>query len=198
MPALRVGLTGGIGSGKSEVARRLESYGARVIDADRLAREVVAPGTDGLAEIVKEFGSGVLGDDGSLDRERLGAIVFADDAARQRLNAIIHPRVAARAADLQDAAPYDAVVVYDVPLLVENDLAGDYDIVVVVDAPVERQLDRLTRLRGMSENDAQARVCAQADRGRRRAAADVVIDNTTSLEDLDDRVRRLWEQLMSR
>lgn len=198
MTSLRVGLTGGIGSGKSEVTRRLASYGAVVVDADQLAREVVAPGTEGLTEVVAAFGSAVLRDDGSLDRERLGEIVFADPDRRERLNAIVHPRVAQRAGELQDAAGDDAIVVYDVPLLVENDLAGGYDVVVVVDAPVEAQRDRLVRLRGMPGQQAQARIDAQASREQRRAAADVVIDNACGIDDLDAQVRKLWDDLCAR
>src|SRR5690606_25937571 len=132
--ALKVGLTGGIGSGKSEVSKRLAEHGAIVIDADRIAREVVEPGTEGLARVVAEFGPEVLREDGSLDRERLGAIVFADRDRLAALNAIVHPLVGARVAELQDAAPDDAIVVYDVPLLAENNLAPMYDVVVVVDA----------------------------------------------------------------
>lgn len=193
-----MGLTGGIGSGKSEVARRLASYGAVVVDADRLAREVVEPGTPGLAEVVEAFGPEVLREDGSLDRERLGEIVFADQGKRARLNAIVHPRVGARAAELQESAPADAIVVYDVPLLVENDLAAAYDVVVVVDAPLDTQAERLTRLRGMPEEQARARIAAQASRERRLAAADVVIDNSGTIERLEAQVRELWEELSAR
>jgi dephospho-CoA kinase len=195
---LEVGLTGGIGSGKSEVSRLLASYGAVVIDADKLAREVVEPGTAGLARVVKEFGEGVLRPDGSLDRERLASLVFADDGARQRLNGIVHPLVGERAAALKAQAREDAVLVHDVPLLVEAGLARLYDLVVVVDAPAETQIDRLVRLRGMTEEEARARIAAQAARDERRAVADVVIDNSGSFEELEAQVRELWEELRLR
>lgn len=198
MAALRVGLTGGIGSGKSEVSRRLAERGAVVVDADKLAREVVAPGTPGLDAVVREFGPEVLGPDGSLDRERLGEIVFADPAKRGLLNGIVHPLVGERAQQLFEAAPPDAIVVYDVPLLVENDLAGLYDVVVVVDVPVETQLDRLVRLRGMPDDQARARIAAQAARERRRAVADVVIHNDGSLDRLYRQVDDLWKVLLER
>lgn len=190
-----MGLTGGIGAGKSEVTRRLASFGAVVIDADELAREVLAPGTEGLEAVVAAFGPAVLRPDDSLDRDRLGRIVFADEAQRERLNAIVHPRVGRRAAELCGAAPNGAVVVHDVPLLVENGLAGEYDLVVVVDAPLEVQRDRLVRLRAMPEEQARARVGAQASREQRRAVADAVIDNSGSLENLESEVRDLWERL---
>lgn len=193
-----MGLTGGIGSGKSEVARLLASYGAVVIDADQIAREVVAPGTDGLAEVVAEFGRGVLRSDGALDRDQLGEVVFADPDKRERLNAIVHPRVGERAAELQTAAPDDAVVVYDVPLLVENDLAGDYDVVIVVDAPVETQVQRMVELRGMPEQQVRSRLGAQASRERRRATADIVIDNAAGIDELDGQVRQVWDHLSAR
>lgn len=189
-------LTGGIASGKSEVARLLGSFGAHVIDADALAREAVAPGTPGLAEVVSEFGSDVLRPDGSLDRARLGAIVFGDTGRLKALNAIVHPYVAARRADLATAAPPDAVLVYDVPLLVENDLAGSYDVVVVVDVSVETQLRRLVDGRGMTEDEARARMAAQVSREERLAVADVVIDNDGDLATLAEQVRSLWQRLV--
>jgi len=166
---LRVGLTGGIGSGKSTVAGRLAEHGAVLIDADRIAREVVAPGSDGLAEVVTAFGDSVLAPDGSLDRPTLAAIVFADDEARAQLNAIVHPRIGARTAALTAAAAPDAVIVHDVPLLVENRLAPMYHLVIVVDAPIEQRVRRLVRDRGMNEADVLARIAAQADEPRRRA-----------------------------
>lgn len=189
-------LTGGIASGKSEVARLLGSFGAHVIDADALAREAVAPGTPGLAEVVSEFGSDVLRPDGSLDRARLGAIVFGDTGRLKALNAIVHPYVAARRADLATAAPPDAVLVYDVPLLVENDLAGSYDVVVVVDVSGETQLRRLVDGRGMTEDEARARMAAQVSREERLAVADVVIDNDGDLATLAEQVRSLWQRLV--
>lgn len=195
---LRVGLTGGIGSGKSEASRRLAAHGAVVIDADRIAREVVEPGTPGLARIVETFGRDVLRPDGSLDRGRLGAIVFSDRERLAALNAIVHPLVGERVAGLQDQAPADAVVVYDVPLLAENDLAGAYDVVVVVDAADEIRLDRLTRVRGMDEADAKARIAAQATREDRLRIADIVIVNEGSLDDLARRVDEVWDELRAR
>ncbi|GAA3172157.1 MULTISPECIES: dephospho-CoA kinase [Streptomyces] len=192
---VKVGLTGGIGAGKSEVSRLLASYGAVIVDADKIARDVVAPGTPGLAAIVAEFGDGVLAEDGSLDRPKLGGIVFSDPAKLQALNAIVHPLVGARSAELEAAAGPDAVVVHDVPLLTENGLAPLYDLVVVVDATPETQLDRLVRLRGMSEDEAKARMAAQATREQRLAVADVVIDNDGPLDDLERQVREVWERL---
>lgn len=195
---LLVGLTGGIGAGKSEVSRRLAAYGAVIIDADLIAREVVAPGTDGLAEIVEAFGAGVLGPDGALDRERLGDIVFADPGKLATLNAIVHPRVAARMRELEDAAGPGSVVVHDVPLIAENGLAGSYDLVVVVDVPPRAQLDRLVRLRGMTREQAQARMNAQASRQQRLAIAGIVVDNSGSLAELDRQVGELWAELRRR
>lgn len=192
---LRVGLTGGIGSGKSEVSRRLEALGAVLVDADVIAREVVEPGTPGLAAVVDAFGAEVLLPDGSLDRERLGAIVFADAEERERLNAIVHPLVGERMREVVEVAPPGAIVVYDVPLLAENDLAGLYDLVVVVDAPVEEQVRRLTTARGMTEEAARARIAAQATRERRRAIADRVIDNSGTIESLNAQVDALWAEL---
>lgn len=192
---LKVGLTGGIGAGKSEVARLLAARGALVVDADRLARDVVEPGTPGLSAVVEEFGPEVLRADGALDRARLGSLVFGDAGARGRLEAIVHPLVAQRSAALMAAAPPGAVVVYDVPLLVENDLAGDFDVVVVVDAPEDVQLRRLVEGRGMLAADARARIAAQATRQQRLAVADHVIDNAGSLNDLERQVDQLWAQL---
>ncbi|MCL2551312.1 MAG: dephospho-CoA kinase [Actinomycetia bacterium] len=195
---LTVGLTGGIGAGKSEVARLLVSYGAVLVDADRIAREVVEPGTPGLAAVVAEFGPEVLAPDGSLDRPRLGAIVFADEERRKALNAIVHPLVGERSAQLQQAAGPDAVVVHDVPLLTENGLAPLYDLVIVVDAAPGTQLDRLVRSRGMTEEDARARMAAQATREQRLAIADVVIANDGPLEELEPQVRAAWDALAVR
>lgn len=193
---LRIGLTGGIASGKSEVGRLLESYGAVLIDADVLAREVVEPGTDGLAEVVAAFGPDVLGSDGRLDRSKLGGLVFGDPEARARLEAIVHPRVRARARELERAAAEDAVVVHMIPLLVETGQGADFDLVVVVDVPEQVQLDRLVRSRGLTPEDAKSRIAAQASRERRRAIADVVLDNSGSLDDLAEQVWRLWERLV--
>ncbi|MFE7777330.1 dephospho-CoA kinase [Streptomyces sp. NPDC057445] len=195
---LKVGLTGGIGAGKSEVSRLFVSYGAVLIDADKIAREVVEPGTPGLAAVVEAFGPEILTADGTLDRPGLGAIVFADPDRLAELNAIVHPLVGARSAELEAAAGEDAVVIHDVPLLTENRLAPLYDLVVVVDASEETQLERLVRLRGMTESDARARMAAQATREERRAVADLVIDNDGSLEALEPQVRKAWEALTDR
>ncbi|MEU5701838.1 dephospho-CoA kinase [Streptomyces aurantiacus] len=195
---LKVGLTGGIGAGKSEVSRLLVEHGAVLIDADRIAREVVAPGTPGLAAVVDAFGEDVLAADGTLDRPRLGSIVFADADRLAVLNSIVHPLVGARSRELEEAAPADSVVVHDVPLLAENDLARLYDLVIVVDASPDTQLDRLVRLRGMTEEDARARMAAQATREKRREMADVVIDNDVPLETLRQRVRDVWTDLERR
>ena len=195
---LRVGLTGGIGSGKSEVARLLAAHGAVVIDSDVLAREVVARGTEGLAEVVSVFGPRVLTPSGDLDRLALGRLVFADQAARVRLEAIVHPRVRLRAAELESAAAPDAVVVHDVPLLVETGQPDRFDEVVVVDVPEEVQVERMARLRGMAEEDARARIAAQASRTERLAAATVVVDNAGSLDELRSRVDEVWDGLVAR
>jgi dephospho-CoA kinase len=199
---LRAGLTGGIGSGKSEVSRRLAAHGAVIIDADVAARAVVAPGTPGLARIVEAFGADAVGPDGGLDRDRLGAIVFRDPASRARLNAIVHPlvgewmRAAERAA--ADAAHRDLIIVHDVPLLAENRRADDFDLVIVVDVPPELQLERLVSQRGMTRDQARARMAAQAGRPQRLAVADLVIDNSGSLADLDRRVAEVWADLQRR
>ncbi|MFF7471461.1 dephospho-CoA kinase [Streptomyces sp. NPDC008092] len=195
---LKVGLTGGIGAGKSEVSRLLVGHGAVLIDADRIAREVVAPGTPGLAAVAEAFGPEVLAADGSLDRPKLGSIVFADPARLAVLNSIVHPLVGVRSRELESAAADDAVVVHDVPLLAENGLAQLYDVVVVVDAAPETQLDRLTRLRGMTEEDARARMAAQATREKRLEIADVVIDNDVPLDALRQRVGEVWADLVRR
>jgi dephospho-CoA kinase len=195
---LRVGLTGGIGSGKSEVSKRLAAQGAVIIDADAIAREVVAPGTDGLAEVVEAFGKEILRADGELDRPRLGDIVFADPALRGKLNAIVHPRVGARMAELERGAGPGAIVVHDVPLIAENGLAGGYDLVVVVDVPPRIQVERLVRYRGMTREQAQARMAAQASREQRLAIAGIVIDNSGSLAELDRQVGDLWAELRRR
>ncbi|MFE7233396.1 dephospho-CoA kinase [Streptomyces sp. NPDC001231] len=195
---LRVGLTGGIGAGKSEVSRLLVECGAVLIDADRIAREVVDPGTPGLAAVVDAFGPDVLTEDGSLDRPRLGSVVFADSGKLAVLNSIVHPLVRARSRELEEAAAEDAVVVHDVPLLTENGLAPLYDLVIVVDVSPATQLDRLLRLRGMAEEDARARMAAQAAREKRLEIADIVIDNDVPLERLERRVREVWAELVRR
>lgn len=195
---LKVGLTGGIGSGKSEVSKRLAAKGAVVIDADKIAREVVEPGTEGLARIVAAFGEEVLHPDGSLNREKLGTIVFADPDKLATLNSIVHPLVGARVARLQEQAAPDAVVVYDVPLLVENKLTAMYDVVIVVDADDETRIARLGTYRNMSEQDARARIAAQATREERLRAATIVIPNEATIEQLDARVDEVWHKLKDR
>jgi dephospho-CoA kinase len=196
--SLRVGLTGGIGAGKSEVSRRLQSYGAIVIDADQVAREVVAPGTPGLAEVVVTFGDAVLAPDGSLDRERLGEMVFADASLRAKLNAIVHPLVARRMQELEQAAGEAAIVVHDIPLLAENHLSGNFDEVIVVDVPPRVQAERLAKERGMTTEQAEARMRAQASREERLAVATIVLDNSGSLAELDREAGDLWAELRRR
>ncbi|MGW4667577.1 dephospho-CoA kinase [Streptosporangium sandarakinum] len=195
---LKVGLTGGIGSGKSEVSRRLASLGAVVIDADRIAREVVEPGTEGLARVVEAFGAGILRADGTLDRPKLGSTVFSDPERLAVLNGIVHPLVGARVAELQDRADADAIVVYDVPLLAENGLAPMYDVVVVVDAADDVRIARLVELRGMARQDAEARIAAQASREDRLKVADIVVPNEGSLEELTARAEEVWAELTTR
>ena len=196
--SLRVGLTGGIGSGKSEVSRRLASYGAVVIDADAVAREVVAPGTPGLAEVISQFGQEVLRADGTLDRDRLGELVFADESLRKKLNAIVHHRVGERMAELEREAGEAAIIVFDIPLIAENNLAGGFDLVVVVDVPARVQIERLMRERGMPRAAAEARMQAQASREERLAIATIVVDNSGSLAELDREVGELWTELRRR
>ena len=191
----RVGLTGGIGSGKSTVSALLADRGAVIIDYDLLAREAVEVDTPALAAIMERFGSGVLLPDGSLDRPALGAVVFGDDAARRDLEAITHPAIGELAWARDEAAPAGSIVVHDHPLLVETGLASLMDVVVVVDVAEDVQVDRLVRLRGMTEDDARARIAAQASRDDRRAAADVVIDNSGTPEELVEAVDALWERL---
>ena len=200
---LRVGLTGGIGSGKSEVARRLADRGAVVIDADVAAREVVVPGSPGLAQIAAAFGESVLRPDGSLDRERLGQTVFADPGLRATLNAIVHPLVRAWMEEAERTAvraspPPGPVIVHDVPLLAESRGTAGFDVVIVVDVPPELQVERLVRLRGMAADQARARMAAQASREQRLAVADIVIDNSGSLDDLDRRIAEVWTDLERR
>jgi dephospho-CoA kinase len=195
---LMVGLTGGIGAGKSAVARRLAELGAVIIDSDALAREVVAPGTPGLAEVVAAFGPGVLGPDGQLDRTALGRIVFGNEDQRRRLEAIIHPRVRQRAGEIATAAAPDAVVVNDVPLLVEAGLAGLYQVVIVVLASEETRARRLIHDRGMDESDVRARIAAQASDDQRRAVADIIITNDGDMDSLRSQVDQAWVALRAR
>lgn len=193
---MRVGLTGGVASGKSTVASMLRDLGVVVVDADALAREVVAPGTPGLAAVVGEFGPGVLGPDGALDRAALGRLVFDDPARRAALEAIIHPLVRARAAELEAEAPEGALVVHDIPLLVETGQADRFDAVLVVDVPTEVQVERAVRERGWSEQEAASRIAAQASRDDRLAAATYVLDNTGTPEDLRHQVAEVLGQLL--
>jgi dephospho-CoA kinase len=195
---VRVGLTGGIASGKSTVSAILAELGAVVIDADLIAREVVARGTPGLAAVAAEFGSALLTPDGDLDRAAMGALVFGDPDARRRLEAIIHPVVHRRSAELESTAPPDAVVVHDIPLLAEVGRAGSFDAVVVVDAPAELQVERMVRDRGWSREDAEARIAAQATRERRLAIATHVVDNTGSLDELRRQVEAVHAELAQR
>lgn len=198
---LRVGLTGGIGSGKSAVAQRLAALGAVVLDGDTAARAVVEPGTPGLARITETFGPDVLRDDGTLDRAKLAAIVFADEAARLKLNAITHPLILRHILAQEEAAirdgGQDTIVVHDVPLLAEGQRAADFDVVIVVDVPAELQVERLAG-RGLTGDQARARMAAQATREQRLAIADIVIDNSGTLADLDRRVAEVWADLTSR
>ena len=197
---LRVGLTGGIGSGKSAVAGRLAALGAVVLDGDKAARAVVEPGTPGLARIAETFGPGVLRPDGSLDRAKLAGIVFSDESALGQLNAITHPLIhqhiqAAEEAAVAAGGP-DTVVVHDIPLLAEGQRAAGFDVVIVVDVPAELQISRLAG-RGLPEDQARARMAAQATREQRLAIADIVIDNSGTLAELDRRVAEVWADLRS-
>ncbi|MGQ0464543.1 MAG: dephospho-CoA kinase [Sporichthyaceae bacterium] len=195
---MRIGLTGGIGSGKTTATDLLAELGATIVDADLIAREVVAAGSAGLAAIAAAFGDGVLRTDGELDREVMAAIVFADPEARGRLNAIVHPLVRARSAELASQAPPGAIVVHSIPLLVETGQQDSFDLVVVVDVPPEVAIKRLVAHRGMTEADARARVAAQVDRAQRLAAADVVLDNSHGRDHLEVQVRELWAELQQR
>jgi len=191
---LRVGLTGGVGAGKSTVSSRLGALGAVVVDADLIAREVVAAGTPGLARVTEEFGAGVIGADGTLDRSALAARVFGDAAARDALNGILHPLIGARTAELVASAPDDAVMLHDVALIVENHLAPAFHLVVVVHAPEQERVARLVEQRGMSEPDALARIAAQATDTERRVVADVWLDNSGAPGSVDSAVTALWHE----
>ncbi|MFT2816275.1 dephospho-CoA kinase [Leifsonia sp. A12D58] len=196
-----IGLTGGIASGKSTVASRFAQHGAVTIDADKVARDVVEPGTPALAEIEAAFGPGVITEDGRLDRPALGAIVFNDSEALSRLNSIVHPAVKARTAQLfadAETGDPDAVVVYDVPLLVEAAPGHAFDLVVVTHAPEDVRVARMIELRGMSEADARARISSQATDADRLAIADVVIDTSGTLEDTEAQVDEAWNRITVR
>ena len=194
----RIGLTGGIGAGKSVAARRLAAHGAVVIDADDLARRAVAPGTTGFDAVVEAFGPEVVAPDGTLDRAALAARVFVDTDERRRLERIVHPQVRRLAAEREAAAAVvdpGAVVVHVIPLLLETGQAEAFDLVVVVHAPAEQRVERLVRLRGLDPDEARARVAAQADDGAREAAADVVLNGTGADVDLEREVDALWDRL---
>lgn len=196
----RIGLTGGIAAGKSVAARRLTELGAVVVDSDALAREAVAAGSPGLEQVVEEFGPGVLTAEGDLDRAALADVVFADPERRARLNAVVHPIVRRLAAEREAAAAAldkGAVVVHDIPLLVETGQVDTFHVLVVVQAPAVLRVERLVRLRGMAREQAEARVAAQATDEQRLAAADVVLDGEGSDDDLRAQVDQLWERLRS-
>jgi dephospho-CoA kinase len=196
---LLVGLTGGIGSGKSTVARMLEERGAVVFDADVLAREAVAPGTPGHDAVVERFGANVLGPGGELDREALASIVFADPAARRDLEAIVHPEVRRLLAEGCEAYQgTNRVVVFSAPLLVETGMHTAFEVLVVVAAPESAQVERLLRDRGLAEEQVRARIAAQAPLEDKLAVADVVVDNDGSLDDLRERVDKAWNELQAR
>jgi dephospho-CoA kinase len=194
---MRVGLTGGIASGKSTVSDVLRELGAVVIDADQLARDVVAAGTPGLEAVVEEFGREVLTDSGELDRPAVARMVFADDAARKRLEGIVHPLVFEEIVRLEQAAPAGAVVVHDIPLLAESGRAETFDAVVVVDAPPEVQVARMVEDRGWTREEAESRMAAQASREDRLAIATYVVENSGSREDLRRQVEAVYEKLVS-
>jgi len=196
--AVRVGLTGGIASGKSTVSAMLAGLGAVVIDADRLAREVVEPGTPGLAAVVEAFGPEILTETGAMDRAAVGAIVFGDEERRRALEAIIHPLVRARSRELEEAAGPDAIVVHDIPLLVETGQADAFDAVIVVDAPHETALGRMVDDRGWTPEQARARIAAQASREDRRAVATYLIENTGTIEDLRNKVTEVFDEMVAR
>ena len=192
-----IGLTGGIGSGKSTIARRLEKLGARVIDADVVSREVVEPGQPALASIVAIFGADVLNADGTLNRARLGDIVFTNKEAREKLNNIVHPAVRERSLKLFAEAENHKVVIYDVPLLVESENSYSFEHIIVASAPEEIRVERLMEHRGMTESEARARIESQASEESRLSLADTVIDTSGSLEDTYSQVTRFWAEITS-
>jgi dephospho-CoA kinase len=191
---LRIGLTGGIGAGKSTVSAAFSERGGVVVDGDVISREVVEPGTEGLAALVEAFGDGILLPDGALDRPALAAKAFSSDESRATLNGIVHPLVGKRRAELIDALPQNSVVVEDIPLLVESGMAPFFPLVVVVYADAELRVKRLVEHRGMAEADARARIAAQADDAQRRAVADIWLDNSGSSEDLVERACEVWDR----
>jgi dephospho-CoA kinase len=193
---LLVGLTGGIGTGKSTMARMLEKRGAVVFDADVLAREAVAPGTPGFDQVVERFGPNVLAPGGGLDREALASVVFSDPAARRDLEGIVHPEVRRMFAEgCEEYRDSDRVVVFSAPLLIETGMHTAFDRLIVVSAPVATQIERLMRDRGMAERDVQARIAAQLPLEAKAEVADILVDNEGTLEDLERRVERVWRDL---
>ena len=192
---IRVGLTGGIGAGKSTVASMLADRGAVIVDADQIARDLVEPGGEALAELVTEFGPRILREDGSLSRAELAALAFSDPRATERLNAIMHPLIGAEARRRLADAPDAPVVVYDMPLLVETGQSDLVDLVIVVDAPEDVQVDRAVHQRGLDEDDVRRRMEVQASRDDRLAAADIIIDNSGSEADTSAQVEQLWQRL---
>jgi len=194
-----IGLTGGIGAGKSTVAQLFEERGVPIVDADAIARDVVKPGEPALAELVEHFGDSILGADGELNRGKLAEVAFADAESHEALNAIMHPAISAETAKRIDALRGDhSVIVHDVPLLVEAGLTGNYDLTVLVDTPAQIRLQRLTELRGMDPEDAKKRIAAQATDEQRRAACDVALDNSGDIEHLRAQFEEMWERFISR
>ncbi|MEP9365467.1 dephospho-CoA kinase [Nocardioides sp. CN2-186] len=193
---MRVGLTGGVASGKSTVSSILAELGAVVIDGDKLAREVVEQGTPGLAAVVEAFGPEILTPEGDMDRAAVGRIVFNDDAKRKLLESIVHPLVFERYAALEASAPQDGIVIHDIPLLAESGRADTFDEVIVVDAPRETQVERMLRDRGWTREDAESRIAAQATREQRLAIATYVIENTGTLDQLRERVEAVHAALV--
>jgi dephospho-CoA kinase len=194
---MRVGLTGGIASGKSTVSAILAELGAVIIDGDKLAREVVEPGTPGLARVVEAFGPEILLPDGGMDRAKVGQIVFNDEAKRKLLEGIVHPLVFERYAELEASAPQDGLVIHDIPLLAESGRADTFDAVIVVETPVEVQIERMLRDRGWSRADAESRIAAQATPEQRRAIATYLIENTGTLDELRARVEAVYAELLA-
>jgi dephospho-CoA kinase len=190
-----IGLTGGIASGKSTVAKRWVEHGAIEIDADQLAREVVEPGTEGLQQVVETFGSEILNEDGSLNRARLGGLVFGDELKRLALNAIVHPLVKNRSREIMSALPSDAIAIYNVPLLVEANVDHDFDLVVTVEAPEDEQVKRLVKNRGMTETEARARISSQAKPVERVAVADVILNSNQDINLLLKDADQLWREI---
>ena len=194
LSVVRIGLTGGIGSGKSSVAKLLAAHGAHIVDADAVAREVVERETPGLAALVEAFGPSVVHPDGSLDRAALAEVAFASAEGKATLNAITHPLITQRTGEVMASVPHDAILVHDIPLLTELGLRDGYDLVVVVDCPNDIRVHRLLE-RGLTEDDARARIAAQATREQRLAIADVVIDNSGGWEELSAQVDVLWQRI---